>query len=122
MELKDHNVGSLERIIRFGVGALLFLLVIGKASSLPTWAFVILLIASLGLILTALFGICPIYSVLGINTCEECRKMEQKAKEEQEHHMKDEKPLVEEKMEVKEMPKAKKEKKKGKTKKAKRRK
>lgn len=56
------NEGSIDRVIRVVIGlALLSLVVVGPKS----------LLGLIGLIplLTGLFGFCPLYKLLGLNTC-----------------------------------------------------
>ncbi|MEM4295502.1 MAG: DUF2892 domain-containing protein [Candidatus Anstonellales archaeon] len=92
-----HNVGISERILRFTIGLFLFLITMGKAAELPSWSFGLLVIISLALVLTGLFGYCPVYAAVGRNTCEECAKYEKG-----EEHKKEEvegQPLIEEKLE-----------------------
>ncbi len=61
------NVGGLDRTLRIIIGAALLVLGLFIAKS----GILTALFAGLGaiLILTALFGFCPIWHVLGINTC-----------------------------------------------------
>lgn len=107
-----HNVGISERILRFTVGLFLFLITMSKATELPSWSFGLLVIISLALVLTGLFGFCPVYAAVGKNTCEECFKHEH------EHKEIEEQPLVEERPEEKKVEtKAKKKTKKAKKKK-----
>ena len=58
----NKNIGKVERIIRFVIGAVVLSLYFWGPKT--PWAFV-------GLILmgTALAGYCPPYQLLGINTC-----------------------------------------------------
>lgn len=60
------NVGTIDRVLRIIVGAVLIALALGYlpgvAASPWGWIGVIPL-------LTGLFGTCPVYSILGINTC-----------------------------------------------------
>ncbi|MBO0903392.1 YgaP family membrane protein [Jiella sonneratiae] len=63
------NMGKLDRGLRLVVAAALFILAAGTSvgdGTFVEWAFY-----GLGAIalLTALVGICPLYSVLGIRTC-----------------------------------------------------
>lgn len=56
------NTGNIDRIIRVIIGlALLSIVVIGPKS----------LFGLIGLVplLTGLFGFCPLYKILGLNTC-----------------------------------------------------
>ncbi len=60
----NANVGSVDRAVRVVLGLVLlsaFFLLAGPLR----W----LALAGLVLLLTAAFGLCPLYSVLGINTC-----------------------------------------------------
>ena len=59
------NVGMLDRVVRVALGVLLIAVALGYVPGYQTvWAWV-------GLIplLTGVFGTCPLYSALGINTC-----------------------------------------------------
>ncbi len=58
------NVGSVEKIIRIVVGALL---IIGGLMGQGIWMWLGLIIGAI-LVITGLLGTCPIWSVLGINT------------------------------------------------------
>jgi len=68
----DQNVGSMDGRVRTAVGA-----VLGVASiatllgtlSLPALAAPVLGVVSLVMLGTAAFGTCPIYSLLGVDTC-----------------------------------------------------
>jgi len=59
--LFKNNAGKLDRIIRVVVGALLVGNVFTGLQTPIGWI-------GLVLILTGLFGTCPLYSILGINT------------------------------------------------------
>lgn len=61
MNLLKNNVGKVDRIIRVVLGVLLIGNVFYALESPIGWVGVILLI-------TGIAGICPIYSLLGINT------------------------------------------------------
>lgn len=56
------NVGGIDRILRIAIGALLILLAI--TGTIGAWGW-------LGLIplATGIFRTCPLYSVIGMNTC-----------------------------------------------------
>ncbi len=56
-----QNVGKLDRIIRVIVGALLVGNVFVGLQTVVGWVGLILIV-------TGLFGTCPVYSLLGINT------------------------------------------------------
>ncbi len=64
------NMGSIDRIIRGIIGVVLLLLpfvsAFGAGSALLTWGSVVV---GAILALTAVFGFCPLYRILGINTC-----------------------------------------------------
>ena len=62
-----QNVGSVDRILRIVIGIILiaFAIPIGFPSTGWNWAGWIGIIP----IITALFGTCPAYSVLGVSTC-----------------------------------------------------
>ncbi len=68
----NSNVGSVDRIIRIVIGAILVGWPwIGRGMALGMggplhW---IAIIVGVTLIATAIFGTCPIYSILGVNTC-----------------------------------------------------
>lgn len=61
MDLKV-NVGSIDKIARIGVGILLLVLAVMGIGTPWTWIGIVPLI-------TGLAGRCPVYSLLGINTC-----------------------------------------------------
>lgn len=57
-----NNVGGIDRVARIAVG--LALIALAVKGSVGMWGY-------LGLIplVTGLFGLCPVYSLLGIRTC-----------------------------------------------------
>ncbi len=61
-----NNVGTLDRVVRIVVGALLIVFALGYLAPDTGWNWV----GWIGVvpILTALFGSCPAYSVLGWST------------------------------------------------------
>ncbi|MEL0583816.1 MAG: DUF2892 domain-containing protein [Candidatus Thiodiazotropha sp. (ex. Lucinoma kazani)] len=61
MDLLKNNVGKVDRIIRIILGVLLIGNVFYALQSPIGWIGVILLA-------TGLFGMCPLYSLLGLNT------------------------------------------------------
>jgi uncharacterized membrane protein HdeD (DUF308 family) len=61
MDLLKHNVGKTDRIIRVILGALLIGNVFFALQHPIGWIGVILII-------TGIAGICPLYSLLGVNT------------------------------------------------------
>ena len=64
------TMGSIDRIIRGIVGVVLLLLPFisgfGAGSALLTWGAVVI---GAILALTAVFGFCPLYRLVGMNTC-----------------------------------------------------
>ncbi|RMF06997.1 DUF2892 domain-containing protein [Candidatus Woesearchaeota archaeon] len=58
----ERNVGSIDRLVRLIFSLVFFIM--GMLYQ-PLW-----LAVSVVLLLTAVFGACPCYSLLGINTCE----------------------------------------------------
>lgn len=56
------NVGSIERAVRIVAGLVLIGLTLSGVIGIWGWIGVVP-------IATGLFGLCPLYSVLGINTC-----------------------------------------------------
>lgn len=61
MNLLKNNVGKVDRIVRVILGVLLIGNVFYALQNPIGWVGVILLV-------TGIFGICPLYSLLGINT------------------------------------------------------
>ena len=62
-----RNMGTADRIIRILIAALLAYLYFSKKVT-GTWGIVLLVVAVV-FVLTSLIGICPLYSILGINSC-----------------------------------------------------
>jgi len=56
------NVGGIDKILRIAVGAVLLILAIMGVGTPWTWIGVVPLV-------TGLIGFCPLYTILGINTC-----------------------------------------------------
>lgn len=69
-----NNVGSLDRILRFLLAV--FLLYWGLSVYQGTALGIGLDLASALLVISALFGFCGIYRLLGINTCKPQQKTE----------------------------------------------
>ena len=66
------NVGSTDRSVRTAVGAvagLLSLAILANWVPLPELVSPVLGLAAAVLLLTASTGICPIYTLLGVDTC-----------------------------------------------------
>lgn len=68
MDLLKNNVGKVDRIIRIILGILLIGNVFYALQSPIGWIGVILLA-------TGLFGMCPLYSLLGLNTKSTSKKI-----------------------------------------------
>lgn len=59
----EKNVGGIDRILRIVVGAALIAWVL--LASGPVWAWI-----GIVPLLTGLFNFCPVYRLIGINTCQ----------------------------------------------------
>ena len=61
------NVGGIDRIFRVVIG--LVLVILASSGTIGWWGW-------LGIIplLSGLFRVCPLYLMLGVNTCGTCRK------------------------------------------------
>ncbi len=61
------NVGLTDQLVRFAAAAIIVVLYFtGQLSGFST---IILLVLAAVLILTGLFGFCPLYYLVGISTC-----------------------------------------------------
>ena len=60
-------MGALDRIIR-AIIAIIFAVLYFTETITGTWGIVLLIVGAIFLI-TSVFGYCPIYSLLGLNTC-----------------------------------------------------
>lgn len=60
-----QNIGTMDRAVRFIIGALLIILAL--SGTIGAWGW-------LGLILvgTAFIKFCPLYRIIGFKTCEDC--------------------------------------------------
>jgi hypothetical protein len=60
------NIGYVDRIVRFVVGLALIALALGHIPgvSAQIWGWI-----GIVPLVTALFGVCPAYKLLGVNTC-----------------------------------------------------
>jgi len=68
----NQNVGSMDKRARTALGAVLglaSLATLAGAVSLPMVTAPVLGVASLIMLVTATVGTCPIYSLLGVDTC-----------------------------------------------------
>ena len=59
------NMGGIDRIVRFIIGALLVVLAITGTIGVWGWIGIILVV-------TAFINFCPIYRVFGVKTCKDC--------------------------------------------------
>ncbi len=67
----EKNVGSADRVIRIVLGLVLILsplLNIPAIWSGSVWSYVFMLVGAI-LVITALVRMCPLYRLLGIDTC-----------------------------------------------------
>lgn len=60
-----RNLGTIDRIARLAVGALLIIL--AATGTIGVWGWV-----GAVLVATAFMNFCPIYRVLGLKTCQDC--------------------------------------------------
>ncbi len=68
MECKvGHNIGHLERVIRITLG--ITLLAIAGFTALPIWGTVVTLVVGIIAFSTGIQGFCPVWRILGVNTC-----------------------------------------------------
>ena len=67
------NVGTVDRFIRIIMAAVIAILL--YSNSVTGTVGLVLLTISAVLLLTSLFGVCPLYSVVGVNTCSEEGRM-----------------------------------------------
>lgn len=61
------NVGTIERSIRIALG--LILVAIGSMAELPVAGMATALIAGVIALVTGVIGFCPLWALLGLNTC-----------------------------------------------------
>jgi hypothetical protein len=61
------NVGTIERSIRIALG--LILVAIGSMAELPVAGMATVLIAGVIALATGVIGFCPLWALLGLNTC-----------------------------------------------------
>lgn len=67
-----QNVGSMDRKLRTGAGAvagLLSLAILADAVALPEIASPVLGVVAIMMLATAAMGTCGVYSLLGVDTC-----------------------------------------------------
>lgn len=60
-----RNLGTYDRIARFGVGALLIVLALTGTIGLWGWIGAVFVV-------TAFLNFCPMYRVFGFKTCQDC--------------------------------------------------
>ena len=68
----ENNVGASDRIVRIGVGLALLAVALVVSTGIVTTAPVagiVAAVAGLVLLATGTMRMCPIYRVLGVNTC-----------------------------------------------------
>jgi hypothetical protein len=63
----QKNMGLTDKIIRIGLAAVVAFLFFNKTIT-GIWAIVLLALAGI-LLLTSVVSVCPLYKLLGINTC-----------------------------------------------------
>ncbi|AXY74186.1 DUF2892 domain-containing protein [Paraflavitalea soli] len=61
------NMGAADRIVRLLLAALMVYLYYNQVVT-GIWG-IVLLVVSMVFVLTSLIGLCPLYSLLGINSC-----------------------------------------------------
>jgi putative copper export protein len=61
------NMGRNDKLIRTGLAAVIAILYFSNVIT-GTWATVLLVVAAV-FVLTSLVGFCPLYTLLGVNTC-----------------------------------------------------
>lgn len=62
-----RNIGNIDRVFRLVIPVIVILLTFFKVVT-GTLGLIFLIVAAI-LAVTSLIGICPLYSLLGINTC-----------------------------------------------------
>lgn len=67
------NIGNTDRFVRVIFGIILLILFMSKAIKDDLWNWIILGVSSI-LIITSFATFCPLYAVLGKNTCEVKKK------------------------------------------------
>jgi len=67
MKIGEKNVGEIDKAARAVLGIAFLCAYVGDYAARP-WIF-LALILGFGMVATAAYGTCPIYSLLGINTC-----------------------------------------------------
>jgi hypothetical protein len=62
-----QNIGSIDKVIRLVIALLIVVLFLTNIIA-GTFGIILLVIAGIFL-LTSVFGFCPVYALLGLNTC-----------------------------------------------------
>lgn len=65
----EKNIGTVDKVIRVVVGLVLIALVFFDPQTPWGWL-------GVPVILIALVGICPLYKIIGMNTCKTCNNKE----------------------------------------------
>jgi hypothetical protein len=68
----NRNVGSVDQVLRTGVGAVtgaVSIAILAGAVPLPTVLSPVLGIVAIMMLATASMGTCPVYSIFGIDSC-----------------------------------------------------
>jgi len=63
--IMSRNMGQLDRILRFAIGALLIVLAI--MGTIGVWGYIGVILVG-----TAFINFCPIYRIFGFKTCQDC--------------------------------------------------
>ena len=64
------NVGAIDKYARLIIAAVIAILLIMKTISIATTLGIILAVVAVVFAGTALMGSCPLYSIVGLSTCE----------------------------------------------------
>ena len=67
--MTNSNVGNIDRMVRAIIGTLLILYALVTDSNIAVILDAVLLAAGIVLIFTSAIRFCPLYKLLGINTC-----------------------------------------------------
>lgn len=68
----NNNVGSVDQTLRTGIGAVTgvtSIAILGGVGSLPTVLSPVLGVVAVMMLVTAAVGTCPVYSLLGVDSC-----------------------------------------------------
>ena len=67
--MTNSNVGNIDRVVRAIIGTLLILYALVTDSNIAGMLDAVLLVVGIVLIFTSAIRFCPLYKLLGINTC-----------------------------------------------------